>query len=180
MTGTAGDEPDARQGAFRIERLTERHDRSGFNSGVPALDGYLHTQVGQDIRRRVASCFVALDRAGLVAGYYTLAAASVVPADLPDEVVRRLPRYPSLPAYRIGRLAVDQGARGQKLGAALLADALRRALRAEAAAVAMLVNAKDDQAGAFYRHHGFLGLSGRPLTLSLPLATAAKLVGVAT
>lgn len=176
MTGTAGDEPAARQGPFRIERLAERYDRSGFDSGVSALDAYLRTQVGQDVRRRVASCFVALDRGGLVAGYYTLAAASVVPADLPDEVVRRLPRYPSLPAYRIGRLAVDRGARGRKLGAALLADALRRALRAEAAAVAMLVDAKDDHAGAFYRHHGFLGLSGRPLTLFLPLATAAKLV----
>ena len=113
MTGTAGDKPDAGQGAFRIERLAEGHDRSGFNSSVPALDSYLRTQVGQDVRRRVASCFVALDRAGLVAGYYTLAAASVVPADLPDEVVRRLPRYPSLPAYRIGRLAVDQGVHGQ-------------------------------------------------------------------
>ena len=164
-------------GAFRVERLAQDHDRSGFNSSVPALDGYLRTQVGQDTRRRVASCFVLLDRAGLVAGYYTLAATSVVPADLPDEIVRRLPRYPSLPAYRIGRLAVDQGARGQKLGAALLSDALRRALRAEAAAVAMLVDAKDDRASSFYRHHGFLGLSSRPLTLFLPLATAAKLVG---
>jgi len=175
VTGAAGDKPDAKHGAFRIERLTERHDRSGFDSGVPALDNYLRTQVGQDVRRRVASCFVALDRAGLIAGYYTLAAASVVPADLPDEVARRLPRYPSLPAYRIGRLAVDRSVRGQKLGAALLVDALRRALRAEAAAVAMLVDAKDDQAGNFYRHHGFLGLSGRPLALFLPLATVAKL-----
>ena len=173
----AGSGPDAGHGAFRIERLAEGHDRLSFRCGVPALDGYLRTQASQDVRRRVASCFVASDRAGLVAGYYTLAAASVVPADLPDDVVRRLPRYPSLPAYRIGRLAVDEGARGRKLGAALLADALRRALRAEAAAIAMLVDAKDDRAAAFYRHHGFLGLSDRPLTLFLPLATAAKLVG---
>lgn len=169
--GSAGD------GAFRIERLGEGHDRSRFSSGVPALDGYLRSQAGQDVRRRVASCFVLLDGAGQVAGYYTLAAAGVVPADLPDDVVRRLPRYPSLPAYRIGRLAVDEGRRGQKLGAALLVDALRRALRAEAAAVAMLVDAKDEGASAFYRHHGFLPLSGQPLALFLPLATAAKLLG---
>ncbi len=98
-----------------------------------------------------------------------------VSADLPDEVVGRLQRYPSLPAYRIGRLAVDRGVRGQKLGAALLEDALRRALRAEAATVAMLVDAKDDQAGNCYLEHGFLGLSGRPFALFLPLATVAKL-----
>ena len=177
MTGTVGDETGAGHDPFRIERLAERHDRSGFNSGVLALDAYLHTQVGQDVRRRVASCFVALDRAGLVAGYYTLAAASLVPSDLSGDVARRLPRYPSLPAYRIGRLAVHLSVRGQKLGAALLADALQRALRAEAAAVAMLVDAKDDQASAFYRHHGFLSLTNRPLTLFLPLATAAKLLG---
>lgn len=169
--GSAGNE------TFRIERLGDGHDRSRFNSGVPALDGYLRSQVGQDVRRRVASCFVLLDGTGRVAGYYTLAAASVVPADLPDEVARRLPRYPSLPAYRIGRLAVDLAMHGQKLGAALLADALRRALRAEAAAVAMLVDAKDEQASAFYRHHGFLALAGQPLALFLPLSTAAKLVG---
>ena len=177
MTRTTGDEPDEGDSPFRIERLAESNDRSDFDSGVPALDGYLRTQVGQDVRRRVASCFVALNRAGRVAGYYTLAAASVVLADLLDEIIRRRPRYPSLPAYRMGRLTVDRGARGQKLGAALLADALRRALRAEAAAVAMLVDAKDDQAGAFYRHHGFIGISSRPLTLFLSLATAAKLVG---
>ena len=169
--GSAGD------GAFRIERLSEGHDRSRFDSGVPALDGYLRSQAGQDVRRRVASCFVLLDAAGQFAGFYTLAAASVVPADLPEDVVRRLPRYPSLPAYRIGRLAVDKGRHGQKLGAALLVDALRRALRAEAAAVAMLVDAKDEAAGAFYRHHGFLALADQPLALFLPLATAAKLVG---
>ena len=177
MIAPPGDEKSAGDGAFRIERLGEGHDRSRFSSGVPALDGYLRSQAGQDVRRRVASCFVLLDGAGQVAGYYTLAAASVVPADLPDEVVRRLPRYPSLPAHRIGRLAVDGGVRGQKLGAALLVDALRRALRAEAAAVAMLVDAKDETAGAFYRQHGFLTLSGQPLALFLPLATAAKLIG---
>ena len=178
MSKAPGGGLDVGPGAFRVERLSEAHDRSGFNSGTPALDGYLRSQVGQDIRRRVASCFVLLDGTERVAGYYTLSAASVVPADLPDEVVRRLPRYPSLPAYRIGRLAVDRGMHGQKLGAALLVDALRRALRAEAAAVAMLVDAKDELASAFYRHHGFLPLSGQPITLFLSLATAAKLVEI--
>lgn len=159
---------------FTIDRLGEHQGRAAFDSGMPALDSYLCAQASQDVGRRVASCYVMLDGTGLVVGFDTLAAASVVPGGLPDDIVRRLPRYPSLPAYRIGRLAVDRGARGQKLGAALLADALRRALRAEAAAVAMLVDARDDQAAAFYRHHGFLGLSSRPVALFLSMATAAK------
>lgn len=85
----------------------------------------------QDIRRRIAACFVAVDDAGQVAGYYTLAAASVALSDLPLDVARKLPRYPSIPAVRMGRLAVDVGFRGAGLGEALLVNALRRAAMAE-------------------------------------------------
>ncbi|WP_407635657.1 GNAT family N-acetyltransferase [Lamprocystis purpurea] len=42
-------------------------------------------------------------------------------------------RYPSIPAVRLGRLAVDQAFRGQGLGSALVADALARAARSEIA-----------------------------------------------
>jgi ribosomal protein S18 acetylase RimI-like enzyme len=158
----------------RIERLAD-HGRTTFDCGVPALDRYFRDQVGQDARRRVASCFVAVaDQSGAVRGFYTLAAAGVALGDLPADLARRLPRYPSVPAYRVGRLAVDRAARGQGLGAALLADALLRAGRAEAAGLALVVDAKDETAAAFYRHHGFLELVGRPLALFLPLATAGK------
>jgi GNAT superfamily N-acetyltransferase len=160
---------------FRIERLA-RHDRSAFGCGVPALDRYFRGQAGQDVRRRVASCFVAVadEDDGAVRGFYTLAPASVALGDLPADLARRLPRYPSVPAYRVGRLAVDRAARGHGLGAALLADALLRAGRAEAAGYALVVDAKDETAAAFYRHHGFLELAGRPLALFLPLATVGK------
>ncbi|MGL4407584.1 MAG: GNAT family N-acetyltransferase, partial [Zoogloea sp.] len=84
---------------------------------------------------------------------------------------KRLPRYPAVPAVRMGRLAVDQDFKGQGLSAALLADALARAARSEVAACALLVDAKDDEAAAFYRHHGFISLPESPLMLFLPLAT---------
>jgi predicted GNAT family N-acyltransferase len=71
----------------------------------------------------------------------------------------------------MGRLAVDQTLKGQGLGGALLADALDRAARSEIAAYALMVDAKDEAAAAFYRHHGFIALSDLPLTLFLPLAT---------
>jgi predicted GNAT family N-acyltransferase len=91
--------------------------------------------------------------------------------DLPVAIARKLPRYPSVPTVRMGRLAVDQDFKGQGLGGALLADALARAARAEIAANALLVDAKDDSAAAFYRHHGFIALPETPLSLFLPLAT---------
>lgn len=53
----------------------------------------------------------------VVAGYYTLSAASVALADLPDAVSRKLPRYPTIPAFRRGRLAVDVKYRGRGLAA---------------------------------------------------------------
>lgn len=163
--------------SFRIEALTASHDRKGFSCGVEALDGYLARQAGQDMRRRVSNCFVALpDGSAVIAGYYTLAAASIPVQDLPQEQTRRLPRYPVLPAVLIGRLAVDQRFKGQQLGAALLFDAILRALRAEPAVLTVLVDAKDDTAASFYRHHGFQGFSARPQTLFLPIDTAARLL----
>jgi ribosomal protein S18 acetylase RimI-like enzyme len=94
--------------------------------------------------------------------------------DLPEVVLKKLPRYPSLPAIRVGRLAVDLTFQGKGLGGALLADAAARGLRAEAAAFAVLVDAKDEAAVAFYEHHGFQRLASQPRSLFLALATAEK------
>ena len=73
-----------------------------------------------------------------IAAYYTLASAGLLLADLPPAIAKKLPRYPSVPAVRMGRLAVDRGFKGQGLGSALLGDALERAARSEIAAYALL------------------------------------------
>ncbi len=65
-----------------------------------------------------------------VAGYYTLALASVALSELPEATAKKLPRYPSVPAVRMGRLAVDREFKGMGLGGAFLADALRRCAEA--------------------------------------------------
>jgi ribosomal protein S18 acetylase RimI-like enzyme len=159
---------------FRLAPLDAEHDRAAFSSDSEPLNRYLHEQVTQDVRRRVAACFVALADGSRIAGYYTLASASLLLADLPTGTGKRLPRYPTVPAVRMGRLAVDQAFKGQGLGGALLADALDRAARSEIAAFALMVDAKDDVAAAFYRHHGFIALPDSPLTLFLPLATVQR------
>jgi ribosomal protein S18 acetylase RimI-like enzyme len=160
---------------FRFETLSEDHDRKALRCGEPALDRYFQTQATQDIRRRVANCFVAIEVAtGRVAAYYTLSAASIPLVDLPPEETKRLPRYPTVPAVRIGRLAVDQTFQRRGLGAALLMDAVHRTLQSDAAACTLLVDVKNDQAAAFYRRYGFRSLTSRPRTLFLPIATAQK------
>lgn len=160
---------------FRVVPLDSTHDRNAFDSGSAPLNRYLREQVTQDVRRRVTACFVALNATHQIAGYYTLASASVLLSDLPAAIAKRLPRYPTVPAVRMGRLAIDQNFQGQGLGGALLADALQRAAQAEIAAYALLVDAKDTHAAAFYQHHGLLALPDTPLTLFLPLATVQML-----
>jgi ribosomal protein S18 acetylase RimI-like enzyme len=159
---------------FRLAPLDAAHDRTGFNCDSEPLNRYLREQVTQDIRRRVAACFVALAEGQRIAGYYTLASASLLLADLPASTRSKLPRYPTVPAVRMGRLAVDRAFKGQGLGGALLADALDRAVRSEIAAFAMIVDAKDEVAASFYQHHGFIALPDSPLTLFLPLATVQR------
>jgi GNAT superfamily N-acetyltransferase len=161
-------------GAFIIEALGSGHDRKGFSCGALALDEYFHKQVMQDIRRRATACFVAVETpSGRIAGYYALAAARIPLAEMPPELAKGLPPYPSVPVARLGRLAVDQTYRGRKLGGALLWDALQRSLRSEIAVFALVVDAKDDQAEAFYLHNGFVSFGSRPGPLVLPLTKLA-------
>lgn len=110
--------------AFTIEVLSSTHDRTGFSCGTFALDRYLKEQATQDMKRRAALCYVACTEGSkTVAGFYTLSAGDVALKDIPEDLARRLPRYPVIPVARIDRLAVDQSFQGKKLGAALLWDA---------------------------------------------------------
>ncbi len=156
-----------------MERL-DRHDRRDFSCGVEPLDRYFRSRVSQDVRRRLTTCFVAREREGTrIAGFYTLSACHILLQALPDETIRRLPRYPSVPAARIGRLAVDTTFKGRGLGGVLLANAASRALSAEVAVFALVVDAKDDQAADFYRHHGFIDLYEEGKTLFISLSAFA-------
>jgi GNAT superfamily N-acetyltransferase len=157
-------------GPLIVEALGANHDRTSFSCGVDALDRYFQKPVSQDIRRRVTACYGATEvLEAKVAGYYTLAAAGIPLADMPTELAKRLPRYPSVPVARLGRLAVDQAYRGRKLGSALLWDAVQRSLRSEVVVFALVVDGKDEQAVTFYRHHGFVPFGSHPRQLVLPL-----------
>ncbi len=77
---------------FRVVALENGHDRAAFDSGSAALDRYFRQQVSQDIRRRVTACFVALTPEARIAGFYTLASAGLLLADLPPSLQKKLPR----------------------------------------------------------------------------------------
>jgi len=171
--------PPASPATLRVERLASRHDRAAFSCGIPELDDYLCRQAGQDQRRKVAACYVATEPAtpSRILGYYTLSSYGVRLIDLPMDIRRRLPKYPTVPAALIGRLAVNVEARGRRVGESLLLDALRRTLRLadELAIHAIVVDAKTADASAFYARYGFQAFPSEPLRLFMALATVVQL-----
>lgn len=162
-----------------IEPLGKTHDRAAFSCGVPALDDYLQRRASQDARRRVAAPFMLVEAGGAaVRGYYTLSQMAVEIEELPEDIAKKLPKYPMVPVTLLGRLAVDQEFRGRGLGEFLLMDALRRSwsLSREIAAMAVLVDAKDEAAASFYEAYKFRRLSGRQDRLFLPMAKLDRLL----
>jgi GNAT superfamily N-acetyltransferase len=163
---------------YRIVPLAKGHDRSSFACGSEPLDRYLQRQARQDAEKRVAAPFVLVEPpSSRVLGYYTLSASLITADVLPAELAKKLPRYPHLPVTLLGRLAVDQSRRGKGLGEFLLMDALHRSLEAaaEIAAMAVIVDAKDKEAVAFYERYGFVPLQQQPARLFLPMNTLAAL-----
>jgi GNAT superfamily N-acetyltransferase len=155
---------------YIIRSLDTAIDVDAFFCGKAALDDYIRRYAGQDVKRSLARVFVATpdnDQQQL-AGYFTLSAASVSAADLPDPLRRKLPRYP-VPVALLGRLAVATTFRGQGLGGILLADALLKVANASRvlAMAGVIVDAKDEDAASFYRHFGFNTLPGQPERLLL-------------
>ena len=155
-----------------IEAISSSHDRENFSCGTPALDNYIRQQARQDIKRRISRVFVARshDHPRTIPGHYTLSSLSIDLGALPIEITQKLPRHPIREAL-LGRLAVDENARGTGVGKMLLTDAITRTLTvsSEIAIYAMVVDAIDAEAGGFYRQYGFLPLSQDSQRLILPL-----------
>jgi GNAT superfamily N-acetyltransferase len=165
--------------AYCFEALAKQHDRARFRCGSAALDTYLREVARKDAERHVAAAFVMVDDATptTIVGYYTLSSFAVDVAELPEPMRRKLPRYPRLPATLLGRLARDERFPGT--GSLLLMDALARAhaKSVEIASLAVVADAKDEIALAFYRKFGFAPLGRDSKRVFLPMGTLAKLVG---
>ena len=166
--------------SFQIESLGKRHNRRDFSSGSEPLDHYLQRQASQAARRHLAVTFVLIDmECQALVGYYTLSATSILLEDLPSEMADKLPRYPLVPATLLGRLAIDTRYQGKGLGEFLLMDALHRSCSQSQviAAMAVVVDAKDDMARSFYERYGFIRFPDHPYRLFLPMKTIAGLFG---
>lgn len=163
---------------FVIEPLGKHHDRKAFSCGQAELDDWFQRRAGQDERRNIARVFVASDDRLGVIGFYSLSSFTPSLTDLPDAIARKLPRYDAIPAALIGRLARDVRVRGRAIGELLLADAVRRIVAAGStlAVFAIVVDAKDESAVAFYKEFGFRTFPLRPDRLFLLTSSAAAAI----
>jgi predicted N-acetyltransferase YhbS len=149
-----------------------RHRAEGFACGQDRLDTWLRAYAGQGQRRDAARTFVLADETDAIVGYYTLVAAQLEHGAATATVRRGLSKRFPIPVVLLARLAIDLRQQGRGLGAALLADAMRRAVRAaeDVGIRAVLIDAIDERAAAFYRRFGFEPVAEDGLTLMAPVA----------
>ncbi len=161
-----------------IEPLSKAHNQKQFDCGEQSLNEYLAQHARQNHDSGMARTFVSVntDKPNRILGYYSLAVGSIDRANLPTEIMRRLPNFP-IPVARLARLAVSKHIQRQGLGEDLLLNALHRCLRVsdEIGLIAIVIDAKHDQAKKFYNRYEFEALPDQPLILWLPMAAVKKM-----
>ena len=157
--------------------LATTHEKAKFTCGKVMLDNYIQKQAKQDIKAKVSVCFVLSDDDKEIKGYYTLSNGSIPRSQLPESIIKQLPKYKDLPITLLGRLAIDNKFKRQKLGTLILLDALKRSCdisSSSVASMAVIVDPIDQEATDFYTKFGFIILpdSGR---MFLPMGTIEQL-----
>lgn len=152
------------------EPLTASHRVDDFECGEVALDDWLKRRALANQASGASRTFVVADQDGRVRGYYAMAAGAVSHQLATSGVRRNMPD--PVPVMVLARLAVDRGAQGLHVGAALLQDAVNRAVAVSqnAGVRALLVHALHEKAKQFYEHYGFQPSPVHPMTLMLRLS----------
>ncbi len=165
---------------LKIELFNSKiHVFKNFDCGITSLNNYLVKIASQDLKRKVATVFVLVDKSSnQVKAYYTLSAFTIQIEELSISVPKKLPRYPRLPATLLGRLAVDKRYQNQHLGRLMLVDALKKAYQntSQIASIAVVVEAIDNNGVQFYQKYGFMSFRTNPNQLYLPMQTIKKII----
>ena len=160
--------------AWHEEPIAKSHERDSFDCGEAALNEFLRRHARKSHVQGSAKTFLAIDNADgkTILGYYSVSPASVAYARVPGAISRGLARH-DVPVFRLARLAVRLSVQGQALGGQLLLAAGRRCLlvAAQAGGVALLIDAKNEQAARWYARYGALPLLDAPCSLLLPFET---------
>lgn len=155
------------------EPLTAAHDVSAFSCGKSSLDHWLKTRALSNQEKGFTAVLVVHDE-GRVVGFYGLAPTAVVPNALPRSIRTGQPPDP-VPCLLLGQLATDLAWAGRGIGTGLVKHALQRCVTAAklVGGRALLVNAVDLEAAAFWQRRGFLPSQDDPLILVRSIADIA-------
>jgi predicted GNAT family N-acyltransferase len=157
---------------------SKKRNRSTFQCGDDSLDDYIKTRASQELKKRISTPFVLTDSPDRqVLGYYCISSYSIAMVEIDPSTAKKLPRYPLLPAILIGRLAVDSRQQGKLYGKRLLLNALKRSFDSskQVATIAVVVDAKGDDAVSFYRRYGFTEFQTDPLKLYILMESIEQL-----
>lgn len=163
---------------MKIQLLEKTHNRKNFTCEEDSLTEYIRKQVNQDIRKRLATCFVAIDNQQNVIGYYTLSSESLGRELIPEKYLKQLPKNYNAPVILLGRLARDITAKGTGLGEHLLLDALFRSYNLSnksIGAMAVVADPINEKAVKFYKKYGFQQLPDSK-KLFLPMKVIEQII----
>lgn len=163
---------------MEISILDKTHIRKNFECEEKSLTEYIQKQVSQDVKKRLAICFVASDSGNNVRGYYTLTSESLGRELILEKYLKKVPKNYNAPVILLGRLARDQKEKGTGLGELLLLDALFRAFtlsEESIGAMAVVVDPINDYAVKFHEKYGFEKLPDSE-KMFLPMNTIKQIV----
>ena len=163
---------------MNIVILEKTHNRKAFECEEQRLTQYIRKQVSQDVKKKLAICFVATDSDNNVIGYYTLSSQSIGREQIPEKYIKKVPHNYNAPVILLGRLARDLTAKGTGLGEFLLLDALFRAFtlsEESIGAMAVVVDPINEYAVNFYRKYGFEQLPDSE-KMFLPMNTIKQII----
>lgn len=162
--------------AWHEEPIAKSHRRQAFDCGDARMNEFLHRYARQSHKQHASKTFCAIADAepDRILGFYTVAPAAVAHEEVPETMTKGLARH-DIAGFRLARIATDRTVAGQGLGAQLLVAAALRCLRAagEVGGLLLIIDAKNERAARWYASYGAEPLTGKPLTLVMPLATFA-------
>lgn len=160
------------------EPLTAMHDLSEFDSGENSLNIWLKNKALQNQLSGASRVFVVCSDNDKVMAYYALSTGIIHSYDAVGRFKRNMPT--DIPVILLGRLAVDNQAKGIGMGRALIKDATVRVIQAAdlVGIRGVVVHALSQEAKQFYQHVGFYCSPIHPMLLMITLQDIKKALGL--
>ena len=169
---------------FTIQPFDPRtHDWTDFSCGVPQIDNYLKSTAKKGSKADVVRIWVVIDAKNNIVGFYGVNTHAVDVKEMPASYQKKVMKHGLLPAAFIAMIGVDEKYQGNRLGSALVVDALNRIARAsnEIGTCVIMLDVFDDgnpdavtRRKTYYERFGFVPLPDQPLRLFMPVATARE------